>query len=427
MNPNVPNNLTPDDLEELQGAELADQISTHFTSNPRLQYAGVAGLGTHGGALLFREWAEGYNSSRRIIVKYSLDEESDEHLRNESKCLEYLRGAEHIAQLISLPETELNVSGTGKRPTIALEFMHHGDGVRFRMKMDELDYEVAPSRLLWRMFLCLVRQMVAMAYPPRGGPNAPVSREEIRISETRFGLSQNSPHLGNVVFGDLSDDIEHKLTPILKLIDFGRGEIDEDTGFTQFKNVFGAGAIMVHLALPTTSARVLNTHYDDNIVNRYWMLSGQMVETKTHEALLSKWNIDVELRDLIALCQSPADIPTLPYLLARCEEGVKKTLEDFDSDDFSPTERQRETDDWMEAFIKYAFLDADIQDTPHDLTRPTINTQVGTTLVGLLDSQYSDWIQIPPRQSKYEHNPTLWGGFNEAINRMRNTSMDDID
>ncbi|KAI2782495.1 hypothetical protein F4815DRAFT_443016 [Daldinia loculata] len=109
------------DAENARMAALADRISTYFTRNENLIYRGVVGIGRHGGAILFLDKRR--HPFRKIVVKYSLSDEADADLRNEAQFLEMLRGAEHIGQMIPLAEATLNVSGTGKRPTLALDFI----------------------------------------------------------------------------------------------------------------------------------------------------------------------------------------------------------------------------------------------------------------------------------------------------------------
>ncbi|OTA70683.1 hypothetical protein K449DRAFT_428234 [Hypoxylon sp. EC38] len=385
-------NLSPQDREEAEQAQLADQISTYFTPNPRLKYAGVAGMGTHGGALLFREFNEAGDSSRRIIVKYSLTEEADNDLRNENECLQHLRGAEHIAQLIYLKETELNVTGTGKRPTIALEYMEHGDGHTFRDKLVLAGITVTPSRILWSIFFCLIRQTVAMAYPPQGGHNAPIRPDRIPTGGgvEDFGLTQGSPHPGNIVFGDLSARGEHNAVPIVKLIDFGRGAIQENKDHAHFMRILGAAQMLICCALPTM-------HFDDlriradGTVNGYVTQWGLKLQTYAHEVFLGTENMDVLLRDIVAVCLSPTYFPELQYLLKVCLGGIRRRLEHFDNPNFSDADRERESDEAIKKFIQETLLDGDVKDIPQDFSRPTVNLQMGTTLLGLFASQNKSW------------------------------------
>lgn len=177
--------------------------------------------------------------------------------------------------------------------------------------------------------------------------------------------------------------------------------------------------MLVALALPRVNSRELYVDFEEENLNEYQLSSGEIIQTFSIGAIRNEQNIDVELRDLIALCQSTnATVPTLPYLLARCEDGVaNRTLQDFDNSSFSEFDRYSEEDGSIQYIIRHTLLDADVRDAPQDTSRPTINTQVGTTLVGLFDSQYMAWSKIPPIPP--ENEKSFWETFNESINRMR--------
>ncbi|KAI0470675.1 hypothetical protein GGR56DRAFT_683716 [Xylariaceae sp. FL0804] len=116
--------------------QLGREVANHFTHvNRDLVFQDFAGIGRHGGALIFREnerhitggplrsllrrqqQQQRRHNIRRLVVKYSLgalspDEQSamdaDAQLRNEHRWLQLLRGAEHVVQLVDLPGTALH-------------------------------------------------------------------------------------------------------------------------------------------------------------------------------------------------------------------------------------------------------------------------------------------------------------------------------
>ncbi|KAI1411296.1 hypothetical protein F5Y13DRAFT_191572 [Hypoxylon sp. FL1857] len=397
--------LTAEELKEARDAELADEVAGYFKQNRRLKYIGVAGLGTHGGALLFREFDDEGRPVRRIIVKYPINDDGEAHIRNEEMCLRLMRGSEHVVQLLSLPGAEINVLGTGKRPTIALEFMEHGDAHQLRQRLANADITVAPSRLLWRIFLCLIRQCVAMAYPPNGGDNAPITPDEIRDGVAPFALTQNSPHPGNIVFGDLSADFEHNLVPLVKLIDFGRGQVEQDPYYAHFLRIRGAAYLLMCCALPTMDLNDLRIR-DYDTPARYTTVSGELIETFAHFTFLNTENMDYALRDVVAMCLHGQYVPPLEQILAWCMYGVQRQLPDFDNEYFAPLDRENETDEGIRNLVKYAFLDGDVRDAPQNISRPTVYTQVGTSTVGLFASQNARW----------EHGEeALWRGINRTL------------
>ncbi|KAI2628479.1 hypothetical protein GGR54DRAFT_651334 [Hypoxylon sp. NC1633] len=411
--------LSAEDFDDLKSAELADRIASYFMPNPTLTYGGILGMGGNGGALLFREWNEETQTSRKIVVKYSLNERADIQLRNEAECLAMLRGAEHIVQMISLPGAEVNVAGTGKRPTIALEYLPFGDAIRFRGKLADHFYQVTPSRLLWRFLLCIIRSRIAMAYPPRALPGAPAFQEVIWDDMETFGLTQNSPHGGNIVFGNFSFDLEHQLTPILKQIDFGRGGITDDPQFAHYLNMFSTGLLMCYLALPATDAtEIINFDYTENEPVDYTLQTGAKIRTYCHQDLLATRNIDWALRDMIALLMAPDYIPPLEIIVQFCTNGVyNRGVPDIVNEHFSQLDRERESDESIQELMRTVFLDGDVMETPIGFTRPTMNVQTGTTLVGLLDSE--SWRQIrmlpnPPRAEDLSEE-IVYAGFIQSI------------
>ncbi|KAI1373279.1 hypothetical protein F4677DRAFT_462426 [Hypoxylon crocopeplum] len=353
--------LNPNDAKDAALAATADTVSQYFTSNPRLEYIGIAGIGRHGGALLFSERDSDDDEIRKIVVKYSLDVEADADLRNEHGFLQLLQGAEHIVQLIPLTETELDVTGTGRRPTLAMEYIPYGTVEQFRNRLQSLEEPPRiPSRLLWRFFLCAVRQVVAMQYPPMGGPNAKVERERIRAGH-ELGITQNSPHARNFLFGDITEGSpEHGLAPILKLIDFGRGESGSvDNAYID--NIAGAAFMIAYISL----SRLRDERAARDAGQRHWEYvvdpggNPLTLVSTAQGAFLNMRDIDGPLRDIIAMCLAhrTRHIPELGNLLATCEDAVgRRRPEDLlfaQSVDLA-----EETDEAIQEFVQRHFLDA---------------------------------------------------------------------
>ncbi|KAI2782716.1 hypothetical protein F4815DRAFT_462422 [Daldinia loculata] len=68
----------------------------------------------------------------------------------------------------------------------------------------------------------VIRACIAMAYPPHEGPNGSVT-ERVRPGRRPRKTEHGDMHDENVMFGPLlpNGGIEHALTPVMKLIDFG--------------------------------------------------------------------------------------------------------------------------------------------------------------------------------------------------------------
>ncbi|XXG98132.1 hypothetical protein Hte_004453 [Hypoxylon texense] len=404
--------LNTQDLLEARNAALADQIARNqFLPNARLKYAGMAGVGRHGGALLFNEADDSGRPFRKIVVKYSLNSETDDDLRNEAKYLEILKGAEHIAQIIPLAETDLNIAARGKRPTIALEYIPNGTIRRFRARFNDYHAEMhrrgipiyMPSRILWRMMFCFARQIAAMAWPPRNeNPDAVNEREGLFQDSPKMTITQNSPHLDNFIIGDLTaGDDEHGLVPIIKMIDFGRGKMETTYGEAIWSNMWGAANMIVALAVPFLDERILIRRGEGNRDWNTHMLPlnynpGGIIQTDAPPEFLKVDFIDPRLRHLVArcLCPDPRYNPTLEDLLAECEAGVRRTAKDFG---FGPRTylAELESDASIEATIRAIVFDADSVVPSYDTAggsggggggfepEPMLARQLGTTLLGL--------------------------------------------
>ncbi|KAI1489950.1 hypothetical protein F5X96DRAFT_679433 [Biscogniauxia mediterranea] len=321
-------------------------MAKQFDERPRLSFIKHLGIGRHGGTMLFHRLNAEGRPWRRIVIKYSLgnlspdlQSDADDDLRNEYSCLAALKGAEHIGQLVYCPDTSLELPGVsdgdrsqpgdGQRrvPTMALEYIPNGTAYDMMVRLVESG-DGMPSRFLWRVFLCLVRQCIAMAFPPRKEWRDPLEREQIIPGQEMYDMTQNSNHLKNVMFGEIQpEDVEHRLCPTVKLIDFGRGARAGTTGPTGDKyatsvNLLAAAEIiaqMLFMGRPRDS--------DPPVLYKYTDQNNQQKEMYTIAAkeIYSCDTIDLELRDLMCRCyaHNSKDSPTLQEALEICEWQVR--------------------------------------------------------------------------------------------------------
>ncbi|KAI2464093.1 hypothetical protein F4781DRAFT_87507 [Annulohypoxylon bovei var. microspora] len=403
--------LPIDDIDDAQLSALTDSVATYFRPNERLKYRGVAGVGRHGGALVFTEVDENSFPKRRIVVKYSHNPGADADLRNEAFWLEQLRGAEHIAQMIPLANTELNVSGTGRRPTIALEFIENGTIGQFRARYAR-DHGRIPCRLLWRVFYCFARQVAAMAFPLHQDPDLPVVRETWREDIAPFALTQNSGHDANFMMGELGDG-EHNLVPRIQLIDFGRGRQERDFLTAYAINICNAAFMLLVLALPQVPVQQLRTG-ESHPYGCDWGGETFYFQTMAHPAFLTRQDIDAPLKVIIARCMSSYinDLPPLSDVLHFCEVALEtRTADNIGGGSLFPPHRESETDDGIRAIIKKYVLDAPTAGGELLPDRPIYDdSQIGYTLLG------RNLYNFLPRRSRNEPAPapapgTLWEGY----------------
>ncbi|KAI8948690.1 hypothetical protein F4801DRAFT_591686 [Xylaria longipes] len=215
--------------------------------------------------------ASAEQNARKIVVKYSYgclapdkQSDADEDLRNEYQWLKRLRGAEHIAQLIDMADCSLQLPGISngentyeesvqkqkdevaaagdgsqsipaapvrRCPTFALEYLTYGTVYNLKRRLFKSGQIYIPSRLLWRIWLCLVRQCVGMAFPPDIPDDqyvGQVIREVIQDRPYAF-ITQNSAHTNNFMLNaaELPGDEHEPNLPVVKLIDFGRGKTED--------------------------------------------------------------------------------------------------------------------------------------------------------------------------------------------------------
>ncbi|KAI3325952.1 hypothetical protein HD806DRAFT_552340 [Xylariaceae sp. AK1471] len=186
-----------------------------------------------------------------------------------------------------------------------------------------------PNRLLWMFFMCLIRMCIAMGWPPAKPPGEnPQPVTERAEGEPHGGLIHGDMHDGNIMFGEMvlgDPDMEHSITPILKLIDFGSmrmvtGSLDIQINAIR-ENIFDIGAIMVELVTLDQDNAGNIYPSDSNAVTFRMGQNGP--EIKTNGDLILPKNgvnpyprLDPTLRNLICACLAvtPGNRPSLPAL-----------------------------------------------------------------------------------------------------------------
>ncbi|KAI3334166.1 hypothetical protein F4824DRAFT_512449 [Ustulina deusta] len=373
-------------LEEQKA--LGREVAAYFTRNPGIEFVGFAGVGRHGGALILEEKDDGGELLRKLVVKYSLgdltgdpDSNADEDLRNEYHWLEKLRGAEHIIRLVYFADCSLMIPGTSngektyeasvakaaerdealrsqvegdgdgtkgefsrarKCPTFALEYLPNGPLSETILKL-EATKKLIPNRILWRIWLCFVRQCVAMAFPPmipmsEEGDGRSI-REQIISDQPFCTLTQNSAHLENWLWGaepprNIPDEDHDPGIPVVKLIDFGRGrledlkeyvddEMDDLQECGSRRNLWHAALAMMEMCLPLMEPSELALC--DSYLYPY-SKGGQTFEVGTFAPMVLRFatTMDLELRDILVRCLAdlPGHVPPLREVLEEAEAAV---------------------------------------------------------------------------------------------------------
>ncbi|KAI0010248.1 kinase-like domain-containing protein [Xylariaceae sp. FL0662B] len=207
--------------------KLSGSLRQYFSDKNRFKWERTLEPGGFGFLACFRERNPATGNVRRFVVKCPQDIDDDEDiesLNREKTWLGVLKDARHIVNPIAISNNPLlprKVTRQGfTHPHIIIEYIENGTLGDFLERCGDRDI---PNRILWRIFLCLIRACVAMAYPPRAG-----QREEPRANVVPNKLAHGDMHLENFMFGGLDmNDLEHNLVPILKLIDFGLASDEE--------------------------------------------------------------------------------------------------------------------------------------------------------------------------------------------------------
>ncbi|KAK8037811.1 hypothetical protein PG991_001157 [Apiospora marii] len=158
------------------------------------------------------------------------------------------------------------------------------------------------------------------------------------------GLAQDSMKGANVLIGQLiPGDKEHEITPLLKLIDFGRGveykaddpanaDFKENTGLTH--NLDGVGFILTDMIQRGAEYYTGTTKWktEPNAI-----FNSMDFETDADRALLENPLVDRQLRDMIAYfrARSAWAFPDLVEARSMCIAGIRasmKSTNPIDSD-----------------------------------------------------------------------------------------------
>ncbi|KAI0440783.1 kinase-like domain-containing protein [Xylaria telfairii] len=351
---------------------LAEIVRGYFETSDYWEYEKLLGSGSFGLAILLRQKAEHGSQRHRMAVKVSLASSAEE-LRSEIEWLKKLHGAKHIVRMLAScdnlvpPDRELvnhvppvmptgsssgsmeqtafvSLAGLGG-PVLALEYLEGGDMVSIFRRMYNDDVHL-PNRLLWSLYLCLIRACIGMAYPI----GSPLGTESIletipNDGTPPQGITHNDIAARNVMMmtGDGLD--EHPQGNIFKLIDFGEASIVDDGKMGAAENLRAISKYMAFF-INMADVRMLRVVYYKGY------------GTRASQLLPQSWGnpypwLDPDLMGLIAECLY-ADWwhrPTLQQALERASDAVlNKTADSF-------PEPEEETDDAINRFVQRYIFD----------------------------------------------------------------------
>ncbi|KAI8965240.1 hypothetical protein F5Y11DRAFT_344683 [Daldinia sp. FL1419] len=260
-------------------------------------------------------------------------------LENEISFLTAFQWAAHIVKIVvphsdPLGQTFNDVwpHGIYRGEWLYLEWLENGSVKQFIERAHAADRQL-PNRMLWRFFMCLIRVVIAMAWPPSRGDTE--GRQILETIGPRPGrkIEHRDMHDENVMFGPLIIDGsgEHDWTPIIKAIDFGFATEYAVGSEPDFRgppeNIFAIGALMASLATlnrqaasgiwprDPNAAMVKLPHRSEPVKVAGTFLIPDEGPNKT---------LDPLLRNLILACTAtdPGDRPSIAYLQGVVSDGI---------------------------------------------------------------------------------------------------------
>ncbi|KAI0400739.1 kinase-like domain-containing protein [Xylaria palmicola] len=240
-------------------------------------------------------------------------------------------------------------------PTLIMEYLENGDLDRLRRRLASRDMEL-PNRLLWGIYLCLIRACVGMKFSAEKPLGSRAQLEEIPADQSEPGnILHGDMHSGNVLIGAPGDFPEHSLTPPIKLIDFG---LSQTHTLSEHQNLADASRQMLYLI----ARREYPIDYDEAAYNGLYTRAWDLVRPRDGGRLPYP-RLDPELRELLAWClaSEPAEQPALAEVLEACRRAVATRDPRFYRED-----GPRETDRAIQYVLQKCVYDADDGDAEGD-------------------------------------------------------------
>ncbi|RYC65789.1 hypothetical protein CHU98_g449 [Xylaria longipes] len=255
-------------------------------------------------------------SSQHIVLKtdrvYSLYDDApgeEEEKDEEDDMYDVLRWSKHIVNDVTPTRDPLARQFPGVRSHrmdvdnwLYLEWLENGTLKRFVNRAKQRGIQL-PNRMC-----------IAMGWPPEKpeGEDEPIT--EIANGPARGGLIHGDMHDQNVMFGNFipnDPDTEHRITPILKLIDLGGMRVVADDRDSMrgavHENIFDIGIFMIELiTLSSDEARAiypsesLATKFSVNPDSQEMMTNGGIILPNGNINPYPK--LDTALRGLICAC-----------------------------------------------------------------------------------------------------------------------------
>ncbi|KAI0183386.1 kinase-like domain-containing protein [Xylaria flabelliformis] len=341
-----------------QVTDFSNEIKARFESSGHWEYERFLGNGSYGITVLLRERDQLAVNPKRIALKLARKGSPSgmAQLRNELKFLKTLRGAMHIVRMASSCDNLHSINkeadsrsafgplqGLMKGPAVALEYLDKGDLVTLKIDIDG-DQTRMPNKVLWSLFLCLIRACIGMAYPLERPEETQSVLETVPADGTRpRGIIHQDLATRNIVLGSGDGLDEHHVGYLFKLIDFGStSEYDLPRGPRD--NLYDCARLMLQM-LDYEPIFSFPTVWREELTR-----VGSILPPEDNPNDDPFPHVDFDLRDLIARCLyvDAQKRPTLQEALEEAQRAVARDPDTFPDPEEETDERIR---DFFQKFI----------------------------------------------------------------------------
>ncbi|KAI0411314.1 hypothetical protein F5X98DRAFT_380902 [Xylaria grammica] len=333
---------------------LATQIEEYFTPEVEFwEHEKLLGGGSWGIAILLKEKEHKFGKPLRIVIKVGSSLTGQAQLRLEMDRYKMINGAKHIIRMLGCVE-DRNPNESANRfpplefafrailpingPILALEYLDGGDSTWFFGRMKDNGVR-PPNRILWSMFLCLIRACIGMAFPIGASIFQESILEEVPTSGAPTNIRHNDIHPRNVMLASGDHIDEHGMGTLFKIIDFGASDNREGFSAGSADNIREISQFMLYFI-----TMIPSVIFRPGIYRGEQTAAGVILHTPPAENPYP-W-LDPQLAGLLAECQyyDASKRPGLEQLLARAKFAVlNKVPESF-------PEPEYETDEYIRDF-----------------------------------------------------------------------------
>ncbi|KAF2995143.1 hypothetical protein E8E14_003499 [Neopestalotiopsis sp. 37M] len=214
----------------LRAEKVARILKTRFDADGHYFLESYVGSGIQADVFRIKKCGDHIEGPDRVAVKVPAQPElrtARSIMLPEKEALNIFAGAMHVVQILEIGDDPLDrdIKDVPMMPVpgwIYMEWLDNGTLQSFLSKAEDAKRS-PPNRLLWRIFMCYIRIIIAIAWS-RVHVAGTDKLEEIQDSIPKMIHYNGDLHSGNVVFGDFNPncrEFEHRLSPIMKMIDLG--------------------------------------------------------------------------------------------------------------------------------------------------------------------------------------------------------------